>query len=197
MYVFINLYMYVFIYLLFIFDMQIYLFLSYWFVSTYCMNYIHIHVCACARAHLDTPRREKMKWDEMSRHMWLPCIQHDLANLPGHVPPLGLGPLGTFGAGNAARGGESLSVGSRFLASWHLVLLWITWMSVNAVMPNSAIWWSRMISYDRFCILVCFLHRDCTLWPAARGRVVQPTKRRRRRQCLPPCVAKTFQRLPT
>ena len=90
MYVFINLYMYVFIYLLFIFDMQIYLFLSYWFVSTYCMNYIFIHVCACARAHTwihpEGRRWNEMKWDEMSRHMWLPCIQHDLANLPGHVP---------------------------------------------------------------------------------------------------------------
>ena len=34
------------------------------------------------KTHLDTPRREKMKWDEMNRHMWPSCMQHDLATYP-------------------------------------------------------------------------------------------------------------------
>ena len=75
MYVFINLCMYLFTF----FKLLICFYILY-------ELYIHTCVCMCACTHLDTPRREKMKWDEMSRHMWLPCIQHDLANLPGHVP---------------------------------------------------------------------------------------------------------------
>lgn len=59
--------------------------------------------------------------------MWLTHVG-DLGHVPHSLTVIilaspGLGAAGTFGAGNAARGGESLSVGSRFLASWHLVLL--------------------------------------------------------------------------
>ena len=34
------------------------------------------------KTHLDTPRREKVRWDEMNCDMWLPCMQHDHGTYP-------------------------------------------------------------------------------------------------------------------
>ena len=158
-------------------------------------------MCVHVRVHTlgYTPKGE----DEMSRHMWLPCIQHDLANLPGHVPQSltviilaspGLGAAGNLrGRKRSTRRRKSL----RWLSLSCKLALSAAVNHMNVSECCNAKFSDMMISYDRFCILVCFLHRDCTLWPAARGRAVQPTERRRRRQCLPPCGAKTFQRLPT